>query len=290
MDVSQTAARQVFACALEASCAVADASDAFEDNVDERQQRVVELLQHEEYAAEVMFRSPFELSVMDKFEALLLKKKVLETRRFGDSAELCALLGRVGATFLKLDVTKNRAHYGLPSQKHIASLEQVAHILMTEAVDAILLHWDEREYQHYCTVARVDSGTVWTARRGIRDELRDLVQKSTLAQALTLLPGRARAACVSLVDSLRPISFVERCKIFRATAKTFNVPRGHVTVTDLLSKTFPKRSSDDVMQMMTVLQWFFGPEYPWFTAVRLEDKAKFDALCKNGKYPKVADS
>ena len=90
MDVSQTAARQVFACALEASCAVADASDAFEDNVDERQQRVVELLQHQEYAAELMFRSPFELSVMDKFEALLLKKKVLETRRFGDSAELCA--------------------------------------------------------------------------------------------------------------------------------------------------------------------------------------------------------
>ena len=59
-------------------------------------------------------------------------------------------------------------------------------------------------------------------------------------------------------------------------------------VTDLLSKTFPKRPSDEVMQMMTVLQWFFGPEYPWFIADRLEDKAKFDALCKNGKYPKVA--
>ena len=86
------------------------------------------------------------------------------------------------------------------------------------------------------------------------------------------------------------ISFVERCKSFGATAKTFEVPRGHVTVTDSLRQIFPTRSSDDVMQMMTVLQWFFGPEYPWFTAVRLEDKAKFDALCKNGKYPKVAAS
>lgn len=57
-----------------------------------------------------------------------------------------------------------------------------------------------------------------------------------------------------------------------------------------LKQIFPTRSSDDVMQMMTVLQWFFGPEYPWFTAARLKDKAKFDALCKNGKYPKVAAS
>ena len=67
MDVSGTAARFVFASALEASCAVAAASDAFEDNVDERQQFEVDLLQHQEYAAELMFRSPFELSVMDKF-------------------------------------------------------------------------------------------------------------------------------------------------------------------------------------------------------------------------------
>ena len=94
------------------------------------------------------------------------------------------------------------------------------------------------QFEHYCTVARVDSGTVWTARPAIRDALRDLVQKSTLAQALTLSPGRARAACVSLVGSFRPISFVERWKIFRATAKTFNVPRGHVTVTDVLSDIF----------------------------------------------------
>ena len=86
------------------------------------------------------------------------------------------------------------------------------------------------------------------------------------------------------------ISFVERCKSFGATAKTFEVPRGHVTVTDSLKQMFRTRSSDDVMQMMTVLHWFFGPEYPWFTAVRLHDKAKFDALCKNGKYPKVAAS
>jgi len=105
MDVSQTAARQVFACALEASCAVADASDAFEDNVSEKMQRVVELLQQDEYRPQISLRSPFELSVMDKFEALLSQKKVLETRRFGDSAELCALLRRVGATFMKLDVT-----------------------------------------------------------------------------------------------------------------------------------------------------------------------------------------
>ena len=110
---------------------------------------------------------------------------------------------------MKLDVTGNRAHYFLPSGTHIASLEQAADILMTQAVDGILLHLFEVQFQHYCTVARVDSGTVWTARPAIRDALRDLVQKSTLAQALTLSPGRARAACVSLVGSFRPISFVE---------------------------------------------------------------------------------
>ena len=161
---------------------------------------------------------------------------------------------------------------------------------MTEAVDGILLTWYEDNYQHYCTVARVDSGTVWKARPAVRDALRDLVQKSTLAQALTLSPGRARAACVSLVGSFRPISFVERWEIVRATAKTFNVPRGHVTVTDMLSDIFLERHSDDVRQMMTVLQWFFGPEYLWFTAARLNHKSKFDALCKNYKYLPVKAS
>ena len=39
--------------------------------------------------------------------------------------------------------------------------------------------------------------------------------------------------------------------------------------------------------MMTMLQWFFGPEYPWFRAARLNVKAKFDVLRKNGKYPKL---
>ena len=161
---------------------------------------------------------------------------------------------------------------------------------MREAVVAVLSHWDERGYKHYITVARVDSGTVWTARRGSRDDLRDFDQKARLAKALTPFAGRARAACVSFVDSLRPISFVERCKIFGATAKTFHVPRGHVTVTDSLRKTFPTRSSDDVMQMMTVLQWFLGPEYPCFTAARLKDKTQFDALCNNGMYRKDAAS
>ena len=86
------------------------------------------------------------------------------------------------------------------------------------------------------------------------------------------------------------ISFVEHCKSFGATDTTFEVPRGHVTVTDSLRQIFPARSSADVLQMLTVLHWFFGPEYPWFIALRLDDKAKFDALCKNGKYPKVAAS
>ena len=65
MELSQIAARQVFACALEASCAEPDANNAFEDTVDEKQQRVAELLQHQEYAAGFMLRSPFELFVPD---------------------------------------------------------------------------------------------------------------------------------------------------------------------------------------------------------------------------------
>ena len=46
-----------------------------------------------------MLRSPFELAVLDKFEALVVKKKVLETRRYVDTPELLALLRHAGATF-----------------------------------------------------------------------------------------------------------------------------------------------------------------------------------------------
>ena len=68
MEVSQTAARQVFACALEASCSEPDAKNAFGDTPEERKQRVAELLQHEEYSSQLMHRSSFELAIMDKFE------------------------------------------------------------------------------------------------------------------------------------------------------------------------------------------------------------------------------
>ena len=110
MDVSQTAARQVFACALEASCSEPDVQDRFERNEVELKQRVAELLVHEEYGSELMLRSPFELSVMDKFEALVTKKRMLDTRQYGDTEELLALLRRAGATFLKLDVTDRTDH------------------------------------------------------------------------------------------------------------------------------------------------------------------------------------
>ena len=74
------------------------------------------------------------------------------------------------------------------------------------------------------------------------------------------------------------------------------MPRGknsfqyHVAVTKKLHDIFFELPWDEVSQMVTVLQWFFGPEYNWFTAARLNDKAKFDALCKNCKYAKRAAS
>ena len=73
MDVSQTAARQVFACALEASCSEPDVQARFERNDVELTEQVAELLQHEEYGSELMRRYPFELAVLDKFEALVMK-------------------------------------------------------------------------------------------------------------------------------------------------------------------------------------------------------------------------
>ena len=97
MDVSQTAARQVFACALEASCSEPDAKNAFGDTPEERKQRVAELLQHEEYSSQLMQRSSCELAIMDKFEALVTKKILLDTRRYGDISEIMALLKHVGA-------------------------------------------------------------------------------------------------------------------------------------------------------------------------------------------------
>ena len=42
----------------------------------------------------------------------------------------------------------------------ITSLEEAADSLISQHVDIILLHWDELAYQHYCTFARVDAGTV----------------------------------------------------------------------------------------------------------------------------------
>jgi len=83
MDVSQTAARQVFACALEASCSEPDVQGRFERNDVELPQQVAELLQHQEYGSELMLRSPFELAVLDKFEALVTKKKLLIEHQYG---------------------------------------------------------------------------------------------------------------------------------------------------------------------------------------------------------------
>ena len=140
---------------------------------------------------------------MDKFDSLVKKKEMLDPRCYGDNPELLALLKRAGATCLKLDVTNNREHCLLPSWTLIASLEAVADILMTEPVDGILLHWYELQYQHYCTVRRVESVKVWTARPAVQEALRVLVQKSSLVHALTLSPGRGRAACVSLLGTFR---------------------------------------------------------------------------------------
>ena len=86
---------------------------------------------------------------------------------------------------------------------------------MTEPVDGILLHWYELQYQHYCTVRRVESVKVWTARPAVQEALRVLVQKSSLVRALTLSPGRARAACVSLLGTFRnhaPMIVIGKCR------------------------------------------------------------------------------
>ena len=77
----------------------------------------------------------------------------------------------------------------------ITSLEKAADNLITENVDIMLLHWDEPAYQQYCTVARGDARTVWTARPTVQHALRNLVQNSKLVHALTLSPALARAAC-----------------------------------------------------------------------------------------------
>lgn len=218
---------------------------------------------------------------MDKFDSLVRKKEVLHQRCYGDNPELLALLKRAGATFLKLDVTNNREHCLLPSGTRIASLEAVADILMTEPVDGILLHWYEVQYQHYCTVRRVESVKVWTARPAVQEALRVLVQKSSLVHALTLSPGRARAACVSLLGTFRndaPMIVFGKClAVFQGKAKQFKVPRGdnrfthHDSVTNKLEAIFPLLVREEVSQKVTVLQWFFGTEYQWFTAARFND-------------------
>ena len=75
---------------------------------------------------------------MDKFEALRSKKKVLDTRRYGDISELMALLKHVGATALKLDVTHKTHHIFLPSMTPIASLEQIPYTGMNRLINTIV--------------------------------------------------------------------------------------------------------------------------------------------------------
>ena len=124
------------------------------------------------------------------------------------------------------------------------------------------------------------------------------MQNSKLVHALTLSPARARAACVSLLGSVcndEPIGFGTCWEVFQGKAKHFHVPRGEnrfqneATVTEQLCDIFLELHPDEVRHMVTMLRWFFGPEYHWFTAARLNDKAKFDDLCKNCKYPNRVD-
>ena len=99
-----------------------------------------------------------------------------------------------------------------------------------------------------------------------------------------LSPARARAACVPLLGSVcndEPIGFCTCLEEHQGKSKHFHVPRGenrfqyHATVTRKLHHMFPEQRRDDVSHMVTMLQLFFGPEYHWFTAARVNDKAKF---------------
>ena len=82
MEVSQTACCQVFACALETSCSEPNIQARCERNDVELKQQIAELLQQQEFKFELKLKSHFDFDVLDKFEALILKNKLMETRRF----------------------------------------------------------------------------------------------------------------------------------------------------------------------------------------------------------------
>ena len=147
--------------------------------------------------------TPFELAVIDKYEALLNKDAVLSTHAYGDIWELTALLKKSSAMALKLDVTHSAKHVLLPSQASLPSLEAVADVVEKGSVDMILLHWSDENYEHYGAVQCVGSQTAWLARSEVQTSFAVVMKGSELANALSSPKDVARKRLLKHMSSAR---------------------------------------------------------------------------------------
>ncbi len=315
LGTSKKVAQRLFACALEASSKrylLTHTEYPFGETEAVRVQRIKELLRQDETAQDLDRRTSFEIAIMDKYEGLLLGQRVLPDRRYGDVWELLALLEATQASAIKLDISNNLEHVLLPSRTPLASLNEVADLLLAGEVDTLLLHWNEhRVYEHYCTVSCGSTPTPWVARDSVQTAMRELLGQSCLVRSLDCPLPEARVACASLLTALNFRSILpevgyatpECWAAFRSCVeqpKRLRLPRcdyahcdqacGAASSPSCVRKTlqelFPARPQQEVDALMRSLQWYFGADSVWFAALVQGRKGRFRNLCANGMYPK----
>jgi hypothetical protein len=196
-DDSAERAREIYAYALSAFLKDHDAHAAFPNNADERGLR--SLMVVADYCSTLHTRTALEMSVLSKFEAILQETLVLDTHLYGDAYEFMSLLTALRLQVLRLDVTGNANHVLLPSGQRLESSSVIAECLLSQRIDAVMLHWSEADYEHYCIALRSDTGAPWSSA-------------GPESRANTLEKLRSAPLCCALRDRLEGERSVEEVR------------------------------------------------------------------------------
>ena len=280
-DPSTHTARLLYACGLLAFLQDNDTHAAYAN--EDIHDHIMSLMMIEQYTNGLHEKTPLEIMAMCKFEALLNEQPVLQTSLYGDAYELMPLLKSMGLRFLKLDVTSNANHVVLPIGDRLPDSQAIARRLLSEPLDAVLLHWSEEHYEHYAIVSRSDTDSPWctgtdVARERMRKDVDDGLMCTSLIGNWTggNSVDEARACFLSVLPgstgSQQPIGF-SICwdMIIKNELKRVRIPRGNYledrgSVQDFLRNIFPAKDWYRVNAMAESLQWFFNMNYPLFKA------------------------
>jgi len=137
---------------------------------------------------------PFELYVLDKLEALVHPKQVLDTHMYADTPEIEALLQRFELSMLRLrpagewkEGGGDIGHLQDASLQHgfcsVPDVEALQTLLVSDDVDLKLVHYQYPGYEHFDMVGLADRA-IGFARSKV-DEVRKAIRESPLIAALT---------------------------------------------------------------------------------------------------------